>query len=46
MNILDIDRTPSICGALANRSGTKGFREKLSKHLMNIFIEAKKTNIA
>jgi hypothetical protein len=42
MNILPIDRTLSIYGALANRSDTKGIREKLSKHLMKIFIEGKK----
>ena len=32
MNILPVDRALSIYGALADRSETKGARERLSKH--------------
>jgi hypothetical protein len=39
MNILPVDRALSIYGALANRSETKGARERLSKHLMQMVIE-------
>jgi hypothetical protein len=39
MNILPVDRALSIYGALADRSETKGARERLSKHLMRIYIE-------
>ena len=42
MNILPVDRALSIYGALANRSETKGVRERLTKHLMKRFIEGEK----
>jgi hypothetical protein len=38
MNILPVDRALSIYGTLANRSETKGARERLSKHLMKMYI--------
>jgi hypothetical protein len=39
MNILPVDRALSIYGALADRSETKGARERLSRHLMKIYTE-------
>jgi hypothetical protein len=39
MNILPVDRALSIYGALADRAETKGARERLSRHLMKIYIE-------
>jgi hypothetical protein len=42
MNILPFDRALIIYGALANRSETKGARERLSEHLMKIYIEGEK----
>jgi hypothetical protein len=39
MNILPVDRALSIYGALADRSETKGARERLSKHLMKMYAE-------
>jgi hypothetical protein len=39
MNILPVDRALSIYGAIANRSETKGARERLSRHLMKMVIE-------
>jgi hypothetical protein len=42
MNILPVDRALSIYGALANRSETKGVRERLSRHLMKMYIEGEK----
>jgi hypothetical protein len=42
MNILLIDRALSIYGALADRSETKGARERLSEHLMKTYIEGEK----
>jgi hypothetical protein len=42
MNTLPVDRALSIYGALANRTETKGAREKLSKHLMKKFSEGEK----
>jgi hypothetical protein len=42
MNILSVDRALSIYGALASRSETKGVRERLSKHLMKMYIEGEK----
>ena len=38
MNILPVDRALSIYGVLANHSETKGARERLSKHLMKMYI--------
>jgi hypothetical protein len=42
MNILPVDRALSIYGVLANRSEAKGTRERLSKHLMKMYIEGEK----
>jgi hypothetical protein len=42
MNVLPVDRALSIYGALANRSEIKGVRERLSKHLMKMYIEGEK----
>jgi hypothetical protein len=42
MNFLPIDRALIIYGALANRSETKGARERLSEHLMKMYIEGEK----
>jgi uncharacterized protein (DUF2252 family) len=38
MNILPVDRALSIYGALADRSETKGARQRLSEHLMKKYI--------
>jgi hypothetical protein len=42
MNILPVDRALTIYSALADRSETKGSRERLSKHLMQMYIEGEK----
>ena len=42
MNILPVDRALRIYATLADRSETKGSREKLSKHLMVKYIEGEK----
>ena len=42
MSILPVDRALIIYGALANRSETKGARERLSEHLMKIYIGGEK----
>ena len=42
MNILPVDRALSIYGALADRAETKGARERLSQHLMKMFIDGEK----
>jgi hypothetical protein len=42
MNTLPVDRALRIYGTLANRSETKGSRERLSKHLMKKYIEGEK----
>jgi hypothetical protein len=42
MDILPVDRALSIYGTLANRSEMKGARERLSKHLMKMFLEGEK----
>ena len=39
MNILPVDRALSIYGALANRSEAKGARQRLSVHLMKMYID-------
>ena len=39
MNNLPVDRALSIYGTLADRSETKGARERLSKHLMKLYID-------
>ena len=42
MNILPVDRALSLYGTLANRSETKGARERLSRHLMKLYIGGEK----
>jgi hypothetical protein len=42
MNILPVDRVLIIYGALADRSETKGARERLSEHLMKKYIGGEK----
>ncbi len=42
MNILPVDRALIIYGALADRSETKGARQRLSTHLMKKYIEGEK----
>jgi hypothetical protein len=42
MTILPVDRALSIYGALADRSETRGARERLSRHLMKIYIEGER----
>jgi hypothetical protein len=42
MNILPVDRALIIYGALADRSETKGARERLSEHLMKMYITGEK----
>jgi hypothetical protein len=39
MSILPVDRALRIYSTLADRSETKGARERLSKHLMKKYIE-------
>jgi hypothetical protein len=39
MNTLPVDRAMRIYSTLADRSETKGARERLSKHLMKKYIE-------
>jgi len=38
MNILPVDRALIIYGVLADRSETRGARERLSEHLMKMYI--------
>jgi hypothetical protein len=42
MNTLPVDRAMCIYSTLADRSETKGARERLSKHLMKKYIEGEK----
>jgi hypothetical protein len=42
MHPLPVDRALNIYTALANRSETKGARERLSQHLMKLFAEGEK----
>jgi len=42
MNTLPVDRALSIYGALADRPETKGARDRLSKHLLKMFIDGEK----
>lgn len=42
MNNLPVDRALSIYGTLADRAEPKGVRERLSKHLMKMYIEGEK----
>jgi hypothetical protein len=39
---LPVDRALSIYETLANRSTVKGMRERLSKHLMKMYLEGEK----
>ncbi|MET3844254.1 hypothetical protein ABIE49_006332 [Bradyrhizobium sp. OAE829] len=39
MQTLPVDRALSIYGALADRSETKGARERLSRHLMKLYVD-------
>jgi hypothetical protein len=42
MNVLPVDRALSLYDTLANRSETKGARERLSRHLMKLYIAGEK----
>jgi hypothetical protein len=42
MSILPVDRALSLYGTLANRSETKGARERLSRHLMDLYLGGEK----
>jgi hypothetical protein len=42
MSILPVDRAMSLYGTLANRSETKGARERLSRHLMELYLGGEK----
>ena len=42
MHTLPVDRALSIYGALADRSESKGVRERLSRHLMKLYIDGEK----
>jgi hypothetical protein len=42
MNVQLVDRALIIYSALANRSETRGARERLSKHLMKLYIDGEK----
>jgi hypothetical protein len=39
---LPVDRALNIYGALADRPETRGARERLSKHLMKMFMDGEK----
>ena len=42
MHTLPVDRALSIYGALADRSETKTTRDRLSRHLMKLYIDGEK----
>jgi len=42
MNSLPVDRALIIYGSLANRSETRGARERLSGHLMKLYLDGVK----
>ncbi|MEP6841607.1 MAG: hypothetical protein ABJA75_26405 [Bradyrhizobium sp.] len=42
MHTLPVDRALSIYGALADRFEKKGARERLSKHLMQLYIDGER----
>ncbi len=42
MNVLPVDRALIIYGALADRSETKGARERLFRHLMKMYVEGER----
>jgi hypothetical protein len=39
MNTLPVDRALAIYGTIANRSEMRGTRQRLSQHLMNVYID-------
>ena len=41
-SILPVDHALSLYGTLANRSETKGARERLSRHLMELYLGGEK----
>ena len=42
MNTLPVDRALAIYGTIANRSEQKGTRQRLSRHLRQVFIEGER----
>jgi len=42
MSILPVDRALNLYGTLANRSETKSARERLSRHLMELYLGGEK----
>jgi hypothetical protein len=42
MNILPVDRALRLYGTLADRSEMKGSRERLSRHLMKLYIDGER----
>ena len=42
MNILPVDRALIIYGALADRSETRGARERLSRYLMKMYLDGER----
>jgi hypothetical protein len=42
MSTLPVDRALNLYGTLANRSETKGVRERLSRHLMELYLGGEK----
>jgi hypothetical protein len=42
MSILPVERALRLYGTLADRSETKGSRERLSKHLMKLYIDGER----
>jgi hypothetical protein len=42
MNTLPVDRALAIYGTIANRSEQKGTRERLSRHLWQVFAEGER----
>jgi hypothetical protein len=39
MNTLPVDRALAIYGTIANRSEMRGTRERLSRHLMKVYVD-------
>jgi hypothetical protein len=42
MNTLPVDRALAIYGTIANRSEQRGARERLSRHLWQVFIQGER----
>ena len=42
MTLLPVDRALNIYGTLANRAETEGARERLSEHLMRMYLQGEK----